>query len=102
MRQASLAWSRIPRQQLLDEHERHATGHVGGDHDRICLVAQNFDDSSTIAPVFGTLSRLRTELSELRQRVLDYDQQAPVQASPSRVVIYVGQNVTAEDDEPSE
>jgi DNA-binding MarR family transcriptional regulator len=52
--------------------------------------------------VFGTLGRLRTELTQLRQRVLDYDQQAPVTAPPSRVVIYVGQNVTAEDDEPTE
>ena len=52
--------------------------------------------------VFGTLTRLRTELSELRQRVLDYDEQAPAKAPRSRVVIYVGQNVTAEEDEPND
>jgi hypothetical protein len=61
-----------------------------------------WDEHPLADEVFQTLSRLRGELSQLRQRVLDYDQQAPNKASRSRVVIYVGQNVTAEDDEPTE
>ncbi len=52
--------------------------------------------------VLGTLGRIRTELSQLRQRVIDYDEPAPVTAPPSRVVIYVGQNVTSDNDEPSD
>ena len=52
--------------------------------------------------VFGTLARLRTELTDLRQRVIDYDEQSGLTTPKTRVVIYVGQNVTADDDEPNE
>jgi hypothetical protein len=50
--------------------------------------------------VYGTLARLRSELSDLRVRVQAFEQPQP--ESFTRAVIYVGQSLTPETNEPLE
>lgn len=50
--------------------------------------------------VYGTLKRLRSELSELRSRAQEFEQEQP--ETFTRAVIYVGQSLTAESHEPPE
>jgi DNA-binding transcriptional ArsR family regulator len=52
------------------------------------------------AEVFGTLARLRAELTELRTRAQAFEGAQP--ESFTRAVIYVGQSLTAETNEPVE
>ena len=50
--------------------------------------------------VYGTLGRLRAELSDLRKRVARVNREGGVPDAHSRVVIYVGQSVINEENEP--
>jgi hypothetical protein len=50
--------------------------------------------------VIGTLQRLRTLLSDLRQRVTDINNNEANPPPKDRVVIYVGQHVVNENSEP--
>jgi hypothetical protein len=50
--------------------------------------------------IYGTLARLRAELSDLRERAQTFDADRP--EAFHRAVIYVGQNLTAETDETTE
>lgn len=52
--------------------------------------------------VFSTLGRLRTTLSELRNRVAEFNASHELPNAHSRVVIYVGQHVIQEDHEHSD
>ena len=55
-----------------------------------------------LAPrVYGTLDRVRTELSALRAEVEQYNAEHPEEPTPELVTIYVGQHVRREDTEPS-
>lgn len=50
--------------------------------------------------VLGTLARLRSELSELRQQVEEHNVQAGLPSDHLRVVCYAGQHVTEQTSEP--
>ncbi len=50
--------------------------------------------------VYGTLERLRSELSNLRQRVERYNQDHPELATPQLVTVYAGQFVQEQSVEP--
>jgi DNA-binding MarR family transcriptional regulator len=50
--------------------------------------------------VYGALARLRAELSDLRTRAKEFEAEQP--ESFTRAVIYIGQSLTAETDEPLE
>lgn len=52
--------------------------------------------------VYGTLGRLRAELSDLRARVANLNQQDSVPESHTRVVVYVGQCLIDEGNEPGD
>ncbi|MES1175610.1 MAG: hypothetical protein ABUL62_14915 [Myxococcales bacterium] len=47
--------------------------------------------------VFGTLARLRATLSEMRERVVKFNDTTPMPESHTRVVIYAGQCLIPED-----
>jgi len=52
--------------------------------------------------VFGTLARLRSALSEMRERVVQFNGDRPIPEEHTRVVIYAGQCLTHEDGDSEE
>jgi len=54
------------------------------------------------ARVYGTLERVRTELSQLRAEVERYNAEHPSEPATELVTIYVGQHVRSEAPEASE
>jgi hypothetical protein len=75
-----------------DETAPHPADRVGGSTYTIDLPQGHPLEGE----VLGTLQRLRTELSELRQRVADTNEPHDDNAPMDRVVIYVGQYVVSE------
>lgn len=75
-----------------DDTAPHAADRVGGSTYTIDLPKGHPLEGE----VLGTLQRLRTELSELRQRVADTNEPHDDNAPMDRVVIYVGQYVVSE------
>ena len=51
--------------------------------------------------VYESLARVRAQMNELWQKVVDYDRDHPVpDGQKQRVTFYFGQTVTLEEDEP--
>jgi DNA-binding MarR family transcriptional regulator len=61
-----------------------------------------WDDHPLADEVRGALGRMRAQLSELRQRVLDFNTEGKVPEAHHRVVIYVGQCVIPEGNDHAE
>ncbi|HEY3253435.1 MAG TPA: hypothetical protein VGJ91_05785, partial [Polyangiaceae bacterium] len=54
------------------------------------------------AEVFGTLARLRTMLTDMRERVAQFNGEGPLPQAHTRVVIYAGQSLIHEDGDPDD
>jgi hypothetical protein len=61
-----------------------------------------WDDHPLANEVYGALGRMRASLSDLRQRVLDFNTERDLPEAHKRVVIYVGQSLIQEGNEHAE
>jgi hypothetical protein len=81
---------------LHESHPSEFAERVGGSTYTIDV----WDGHPLAEEIYGTLARLRSELSELRTRAQAFDAEQP--ESFTRAVIYLGQSLTAETNEPLE